>query len=373
MTPPEAGESTGRPAAIVLPCRDLDSTVSFFTEELGFRVDAIVPADHPAAVEISGHGLHIRLQSTGEDDPGTLRVYCDDATLAARAEKELTAPNGTRIRFLPAGPHIELPSVRAAFVVSRMGGDAVWHVGRAGMQYRDLIPGRQEGRIIASHIRIPEGGPVPDQVHYHEIHFQLIFCHKGWVRVVYEDQGSPFVLEAGDCVLQPPRIRHRVLESSAGAEVVEVSSPAEHETRMDHELVLPTPTVREDREFGGQRFLHHVASRGSQSAWRMEGFQARDTEVAAASGGVAACQVVVLDHAPSPSMVSHPAGVLFWFVRRGEFRLCLEGQAEERLAAGDAVVVPPGMPHSLRECSEDLELLEVLLPSPSVKAASGAQ
>ena len=69
-----------------------------------------------------------------------------------------------------------------------------------------------------------------DYVHYHNVRFQIIYCYKGWVRVVYEDQGTPFVLQAGDCVLQPPRIRHRVIESSPGLEVIEIASPAEHET-----------------------------------------------------------------------------------------------------------------------------------------------
>ncbi len=66
---------------------------------------------------------------------------------------------------------------------------APWVIGRAGMQYRDLIPTRLGGAIIASHIRIPDGGPVPDMVHFHKVGFQLIFCVKGWVDVVYEDQG----------------------------------------------------------------------------------------------------------------------------------------------------------------------------------------
>lgn len=118
------------------------------------------------------------------------------------------------------------------------------------MEYRDLIPDRQGGRFIASHIRIPQGGPVPDYVHYHKIRFQMIFCVRGWVRLVYEDQGPPIVIEAGDAVLQPPEIRHRVLECSEGFEA-EVASPAEHETWLDHELGLPTPAVRRDRDFRG--------------------------------------------------------------------------------------------------------------------------
>ena len=41
--------------------------------------------------------------------------------------------------------------------------------------------------------------------------------------MVYEDQGEPFIMREGDCVLQPPQIRHRVLESSGPLEVIEVS------------------------------------------------------------------------------------------------------------------------------------------------------
>ena len=49
------------------------------------------------------------------------------------------------------------------------GGDGDWVVGRAGMLYRDLLPGRLGGCFIASHIRIPEVGPVPDNVHFHQV------------------------------------------------------------------------------------------------------------------------------------------------------------------------------------------------------------
>eukprot|EP01052_Picozoa_sp_SAG31_P001309 SAG31_NODE_44_length_31168_cov_16.507290_19_plen_124_part_00 len=60
------------------------------------------------------------------------------------------------------------------------------------------------------------------KVHFHRVAFQIIYCLKGWVRLSYEGQGPPFVLRAGDCVLQPPTIRHRVLESGDGLEVVEL-------------------------------------------------------------------------------------------------------------------------------------------------------
>jgi mannose-6-phosphate isomerase-like protein (cupin superfamily) len=130
-----------------------------------------------------------------------------------------------------------------------------WHEGRAGMQYRDLIPNRVGGKVITSHIRLANEGPVADYVHYHKIDFQMIYCLKGRIKVVYEDQGPPFWIETGDCVVQPPEIRHRVLGCTAGAEVLEVTMPAEHETWIDHDLQLPNETYDPNREFNGQRFV----------------------------------------------------------------------------------------------------------------------
>ena len=98
-----------------------------------------------------------------------------------------------------------VPPLAARLELTRAAHGDAGGVGRAAMHYRDLLPARQGGRFIASHITIPDGGPVPDYVHHHRIRFQVIYCRRGWVRVVYEDQGPPFVLEAGDCVLQPTR------------------------------------------------------------------------------------------------------------------------------------------------------------------------
>jgi hypothetical protein len=39
------------------------------------------------------------------------------------------------------------------------GGDERWIKGRAGMMYKDMLPGRLGGRFIASIIKIPTGGP----------------------------------------------------------------------------------------------------------------------------------------------------------------------------------------------------------------------
>ncbi len=162
--------------------------------------------------------------------------------------------------------------------------DINWVIGRVGMLYRDLTPGEFKGKAIASHIRLPFEGEVPDYVHYHKVVFQVIYCLKGRIKVVYEDQGPPFWLETGDCVLQPPEIRHRVLECTAGAEVIEIASPVEHQTSVEREMALPTSSVRPDRTFSGQRFVRSLAAGAN---WRSLAGQVevRETGILAASGG----------------------------------------------------------------------------------------
>src|SRR5215468_9464914 len=216
----------------------------------------------------------------------------------------------------------DLPEGDRGFVISRFNAaNNAWYVGRAGMEYRDLIPGRLGGRFIASHIRIPGGGETPDYVHYHKALFQMIYCKAGWARVVYEDQGPPFALEAGDCVLQPPEIRHRVLESSAGLEVIEVACPAEYETCADNELRLPTREVLPERLFGGQRFVRHRSRESSWGPWRLDGFESRDTGVAAATNGLAMARVVKSNSAITAMAQGHAGELLFLFILQGELRI----------------------------------------------------
>ncbi len=350
-------------AQIVLPCAELDETLCFFTDRLGFRIDAIFPADDPATAVISGYGLRIELERGGDGAPGILRLLFRDPDALADGAAELTAPNGTRIELVDADPPLVLPKEQLSFVLSKNDDDAPWGTGRAGMRYRDLIPGRQGGRFIASHIQIPDGGPVPDYVHFHKVRFQMIYCYKGWVRVVYEDQGPPFVLQAGDCVLQPPRIRHRVLESSPGLEVIEIGCPANHETFADHDMTLPTPTVEPQRGFEGQRFVRHQAAGATRQSWRLEGFDCRDTGIAVATDGLAGVRVARLRGTHAPRTCSHDVELLFLFVLEGALTLHCEGRGASRLATGDALVLPPAMRYHFAECSPELELLELALPA----------
>jgi quercetin dioxygenase-like cupin family protein len=305
---------------------------------------------------IAGHGVHLRLDRSAAEPAGTLRLLCDGPLPPAAASGRLVAPNGTAIAIVAAEPPLDLPPVQPSLVVTRAGQGA-WGTGRAGMQYRDLIPDRLGGHLIASHIRIPDGGPVPDQVHHHRVRFQLIYCRRGWVRVVYEDQGPPFELGAGDCVLQPPGIRHRVLESSPGLEVLELTAPARHDTSIDHQLALPTPRVNAGRRFGDQTFVHHQAA---TAIWQpVDGCELRDLGISTASDGFATA--IVLRPAVSDATTWHSDGLAFGFVLSGEAELVAGGRRCP-LGADDAFVAPGR--HSLAGLSDDFEVLLVTLQPP---------
>ena len=348
---------------VSLPSMDLAADLTFYTEVLGLRLDTIFPADDPAVAVLSGHGLRIRLERGANVAPGVLRLLCLDPEAFAKGERELTAPNGVRIQIVEANPRLKTPRTQHAFVVRRLKDNTPWVIGRAGMQYRDLIPGRLGGSVIASHIRVPDAGPVPDMVHYHTVGFQLIFCYHGWVRLVYEDQGPPFILKAGDCVTQPPQIRHRVLEASENLQVIEIGVPAEHMTTVDHEMKLPTPLVNPDRDFDGQTFCRSEGEKAVWKPWRLRGFEARDTGIGTATGGVASVQVARPIGGIPGEVTSHTSNILFAFVMAGSVTLRGEGQGAHTLNEGDAYVIPPGMKTALTDSSAELQLLEVSLPA----------
>ena len=348
-------------AEVRLPTQELRQDIPFFTKILKMRMDSIYPADDPSVAVFSGHGLRVRIEKGATEPAGTLRILTDDPDSFADGKRVLVAPNGTRVEIAPLHEPLVMPKTVHSFLVRRLADQAPWIIGRAGMHYRDLIPDRLGGSIIASHIRIPDGGPVPDMVHYHTVGFQLIFCYRGWVDLVYEDQGEPFRLHAGNCVIQPPQIRHRVLFASDNIEVIEIGVPAEHVTTIEHDMELPNGPANPERVFDGQRFVHFRADAAAWSPFRVPGFQSRDTTVAAHTGNVAGVHVLRPDGHPS-SWTRHQSDILFTFVMDGTMVLEGEGRTPHALEAGDAFVIPPGMSVRYAQPSDDLELLEVSLP-----------
>jgi quercetin dioxygenase-like cupin family protein len=344
-------------AGVVLLCQDFAANLAFFTETLGFRVETIHPADGPTHASLIGHGCRLLLEP-GADQPLNIRLVVEP-TSALQAQT-LTSPNGSIIECVPAQPGMSLVPLVSSLVVNHEDADGSAQVGRAGMLYRDLVPGRQGGAIIASLIRIAEGGPVPDYVHFHEVLFQLIFCRSGWVKVVYEDQGEPFILHAGDCVIQPPTIRHRVLESGDNLEVIEIGYPAEHLTNADPATSLPNSEVNPDRVWEGQSFIRHIAA---NAKWQQlsAGVESTDTGIFTATQGLTDVKVIKADGTSTWQQTTiQPLIFEFLFVLDGDAHVSTSQDGEHSLANGSSLVIPPGNSYTVKHINES-QILKLAL------------
>jgi quercetin dioxygenase-like cupin family protein len=321
-----------------------------------------MPADSPILADISGHGISIRLEKRKNAASNVvLRLLCNYKFRDKFPDHMFLAPGGIRVELVEHPAPITLPPAIQKFVLTR-GADAdAWSEGRAGMQYRDLIPGKAGGRFIASHIRIPKGGETSDYVHYHRVRFQMIYCISGWARLVYEDQGPPFIMNAGDCILQPPGIRHRVLETSAGLEVIEIACPAVHETFTDHDTQLPTTEYKPERLFDGQRFLHYTATGAEWDTGSVEGFEVRDTGMLHATQGLARVRVIGSSQANKATVPrEHTGEFLFLYILQGEGGLSGHELGEHPLQAGDCCTIPPGVDCEI-SAGEEFQMLEVFI------------
>lgn len=344
-----------RSAHVVIATGEFEADLAVLTAELGFRVDAIFPADSPSTAIVSLDGTRLRLESSAVPAPVTLHLLTDDRV------GTVTLPGGSTVELRPFTTTYVLPPNQPSLVITHAGDGP--GVGRAGMRYRDLLPGRWGGRFVASHITIPDGGPVPDYVHFHKVRFQMIFVKSGWVELVYEDQGDPFVMHAGDCVLQPPQIRHCVLTSSPGLEVIEIGCPAEHETIADHALTLPTGVVDPDRDFSGQRFVRHVADGAPYAPWRIAGWECRDTGIGTATSGLAGARVARPSGTTSGDRIAHDTELALLVVLAGQVTFDSDESGPVRLIEASSVAIPGGMPYALVDPSDDAELLDVTLPA----------
>lgn len=100
------------------------------------------------------------------------------------------------------------------------------------VEYRDLgISKATSGMAVAHVLRFckPCDPAVVSQRHYHDVDFQMIYVLKGWIKSEFEGHGA-HVMNAGDSWIQPPRIRHAVLDYSNDCELLEIVLPADFKT-----------------------------------------------------------------------------------------------------------------------------------------------
>jgi hypothetical protein len=93
----------------------------------------------------------------------------------------------------------------------------------------------------------------------------------------------------------------------------------------------------------------------------------RDLGMAAASHGVAQAHVIRLIGPCNPAEVSklhfHDVEFQMVYVLKGWVKTYLEGQGETLMKQGSAWTQPPRIKHLIMDYSDDVELLEVILPA----------
>ncbi len=117
------------------------------------------------------------------------------------------------------------------FVASHLDANAFEGGLRSYAKYRDLgIAAATNGLAVAHVIKmIPPCDPaVVSKRHYHDVEFQMIYVLKGWISGEYD--GETVTMREGSCWLQPPKIKHTVLDYSNDCELLEIILPADFAT-----------------------------------------------------------------------------------------------------------------------------------------------
>jgi quercetin dioxygenase-like cupin family protein len=97
---------------------------------------------------------------------------------------------------------------------------------RRDFTYRDLGIRRATAGQAGAHViraeNLPRGG---SGRHRHVLDFQMVYVLKGRVTFWYEGKGK-VAMGPGDCVYQPPGIRHELIDWSRDMELLEITMPA---------------------------------------------------------------------------------------------------------------------------------------------------
>lgn len=121
---------------------------------------------------------------------------------------------------------------KQTFVVSHHSPEAFETGLRRYAQYRDLGIAAATNGLARAHVikMIPPCDPAEvSKRHYHDVEFQMVYVLKGWIKGEYDGAGVVTMRE-GSCWLQPPKIKHAVLDYSDDCELLEIILPADFET-----------------------------------------------------------------------------------------------------------------------------------------------
>jgi hypothetical protein len=129
-------------------------------------------------------------------------------------------------------PTAKAPPCKQTFVARHHSPDA-FEIGlRRYAQYRDLGIAAATNGLARAHVikMVPPCDPAEvSKRHYHDVEFQMVYVLKGWIKGEYDGAGIVTMRE-GSCWLQPPKIKHAVLDYSDDCELLEIILPADFDT-----------------------------------------------------------------------------------------------------------------------------------------------
>ncbi len=129
-------------------------------------------------------------------------------------------------------PAVKAPPRKQTFVASHHAPGAFAEGLRRYAQYRDLGIAAATNGLARAHVikMVPPCDPAEvSKRHYHDVEFQMVYVLKGWIKSDFDGAGAVTMRE-GSCWLQPPKIKHTVLDYSDDCELLEIILPADFET-----------------------------------------------------------------------------------------------------------------------------------------------
>lgn len=153
------------------------------------------------------------------------------ASRSPRSARQRQPSRSARSRAATAKRAAKPASRKQSFVASHHRPDAFEQGLRRYAQYRDLGIAAATGGLARAHVikMIPPCDPAEvSKRHYHDVEFQMVYVLKGWIKGEYD--GEIITMRQGSCWLQPPKIKHTVLDYSDDCELLEVILPADFET-----------------------------------------------------------------------------------------------------------------------------------------------
>ena len=91
-------------AEVILPSKELNKDIDFFTKTIGMQLNEIFPADDPSVAVISGYGLRVRLDKDSNAPASSIKIHVETTNKLNGCKNNLIAPNGCIIELVEINP-----------------------------------------------------------------------------------------------------------------------------------------------------------------------------------------------------------------------------------------------------------------------------